>query len=352
MNTGRFTRRDMLIAGASATLAATAGFRPGPALAQGKPEKTKVMLGVGGKPLLYYLPLTIAEQLGYFKDEGLDVEINDFAGGSKALQALMGGSVDVVSGAYEHTIRMQIRGQKLVAFALMGRGMQIGLGVLKRHADKVKSPADAKGMRVGLTAPGSSTHMLATYWFVKGGVKATEFAAIGIGGSPAASVAAAEKGEIELISQPDPVISFLEQRGEVKLLVDTRTMKGNLDLFGGPMPAATLYAQPDFLKNYPGTAQALANAIVRADKWVAKATPEDVAKTVPEQYLLGDRNLYMAAFKKIQDVLSPDGLMPENGPETCLKFIAAAEPETKVDGVKLAETFTNEFVKRANEKYR
>jgi NitT/TauT family transport system substrate-binding protein len=343
----------MVIAGSSATLAAAAGaaLRPYRALAQTKPEKTKVMLGVGGKPLLYYLPLTIAEQRGYFKDEGLDVEINDFAGGSKALQALMGGSVDVVSGAYEHTIRMQIRGQKLVSFALMGRGMQIGLAVLKKYADKVNSPADAKGMKVGLTAPGSSTHMLATFWFARGGIKGNEFSAIGVGGSPAASVAAAEKGEIELISQPDPVISFLEQRDAVKVLVDTRTMKGNIDLFGGPMPAATLYAQPDFLKTNPGTAQALANAIVRADKWIAKASPEEVAKTVPEQYLLGDKNLYMAAFKKVQDVLSPDGIMPEKGPETCLKFIATAEPETKVDHVNLAETFTNDFVRTANTKY-
>ena len=55
-------------------------------------EKQKVSIAVGGKNLLYYLPLTIAEQLGYFKEEGLQVEISDFAGGSKALQALVGGS--------------------------------------------------------------------------------------------------------------------------------------------------------------------------------------------------------------------------------------------------------------------
>src|ERR1019366_9452152 len=73
-------------------------------------EKPKVSIAVGGKNLLYYLPLTIAEQLGYFKDEGLQVELSDFAGGAKALQALVGGSADVVSGAYEHTINMQSKG--------------------------------------------------------------------------------------------------------------------------------------------------------------------------------------------------------------------------------------------------
>ena len=83
-------------------------------------EKPKLTLAVGGKNLLYYLPLTIAETMGYFKAEGLDVTIADFAGGSRALQALIGGSADVVSGAFEHTINMQVKGQRLRAFALRG----------------------------------------------------------------------------------------------------------------------------------------------------------------------------------------------------------------------------------------
>ena len=75
-----------------------------------KPEKSRVTIAVGGKAALYYLPLSLAEQLGYFRDEGLEVEILDFPGGSKALQAMMGGSADVVSGGYDHTIVMQARG--------------------------------------------------------------------------------------------------------------------------------------------------------------------------------------------------------------------------------------------------
>src|SRR6202521_5150793 len=79
------------------------------------PEKGKITIGVGGKTLFYYLPLTIAERKGYFKDEGLEVEIPDFAGGAKALQAMIGGSADVVSGAYEHTITQQAKGQNIEA---------------------------------------------------------------------------------------------------------------------------------------------------------------------------------------------------------------------------------------------
>jgi NitT/TauT family transport system substrate-binding protein len=124
-------RRELITLGATVIASASV---PRWAAAQ-TPEKTKVILAVGGKNLFYYLPLTIAEQLGYFKAEGLDVTIVDFAGGAKALQAVVGGSADVVSGAFEHTINMQFKGQPMRAFVLQGATPQIVLGVNpKTHA--------------------------------------------------------------------------------------------------------------------------------------------------------------------------------------------------------------------------
>jgi len=316
------------------------------AFGQLKPEKTKVALAVGGKSALYYLPLTIAEKLGYFKDAGLDVEISDFQGGAKSLQALMGGSVDVVAGAYEHTMRMQQRGQPIIGFTLIGRGMQMAIAVRTDKAASVKSAADVKGFKFGVSAPGSSTHLLLSYWIGKAGLKSTDIVAIGVGAG-ASVVAGIEKGELDGISQTDPAVSMLEARNAVKVLVDTRTLQGNIDLFGGPMPAACLYAQPDLLTKTPGTAQALSTAIVRANKWLQKAPAEEVAKTVPEQYLLGDRELYKTAFAKVREVYSPDGLMPPGAQEAALKFLAAGDPEIKADQIKLATTWTNEFAQRA-----
>jgi NitT/TauT family transport system substrate-binding protein len=97
-------------------LALAAGFGP-LAYSQtgGQPEKSKVVLGVGGKALLYYLPLTIAERKNFFKEEGLEVEINDFAGGARSLQALVGGSVDVVTGASSTPFGCRPRGRTSAA---------------------------------------------------------------------------------------------------------------------------------------------------------------------------------------------------------------------------------------------
>src|ERR1700693_3499686 len=83
------------------------------------PEKPKVAIAVGGKSSLYYLPLTLAERLGYFKEGGLEGEISDFACRTKALQAMLGGSADVTAGGFAHVIVLQARGQKIQAFVLM-----------------------------------------------------------------------------------------------------------------------------------------------------------------------------------------------------------------------------------------
>ncbi|HEV2008287.1 MAG TPA: ABC transporter substrate-binding protein, partial [Burkholderiales bacterium] len=144
-------------------------------------EKPKITLAVGGKNLFYYLPLTIAEQRGYFKDEGLTVEIVDFPGGAKALQAMVGGSADIVSGAYEHTINMQAKGINIVAIALEGRYSGIVLGVHKNKIAQYKSPKDLKGWKIGVTAPGSSTNMMVSSLLAKDGLKPDAVAIIGVG---------------------------------------------------------------------------------------------------------------------------------------------------------------------------
>ena len=179
--------RNLIIAACAVVAAAL----PFVVQAQGKPEKTKVSIAVGGKSGFYYLPLTIAERLGYFKDEGLDVEISDFEGGSKALQAVVGGSADVVSGAWENTIDQQPKGLNMQGFVLMGRYPAISMGIAKSKAASYKSPKDLKGMKIGVSAPGSSTNRLVLHMLAKDGLKGEDVSIIGVGTS-AGAIAAIE----------------------------------------------------------------------------------------------------------------------------------------------------------------
>ena len=335
-------RRTLL--GAAAALAAPAVLR-----AQSL-EKPKLTIAVGGKNLLYYLPLTIAEQLGYFKQEGLDVTIVDFAGGARALQAVVGGSADVVSGAFEHTVNMQFKGQPMRAFVLQGRAPMIVLGVNPKTMPNYKTVADLKGKKIGVTAPGSSTNVMVNFILAKAGLKPADVSIIGVGAGQGA-VAAMRAGQIDAISNLDPVITLLARSGDLKIVSDTRIVAESDKVFGGPMPAGCLYAPQPFIDKNPGTTQALTNAMVRANKWIQAAGPGDVIKTVPESYLLGDRAVYIDAFLAAKGALSPDGMIPAAGPETAFRALASIDPELAKAKLDLNAVYTNDFVKKANAKY-
>lgn len=332
-------QRRTLMLGACAAIAAPAIVR-----AQSQP---KVTIAVGGKNLLYYLPLTIAESLGYFKDEGLDFTIVDFAGGSRALQAVIGGSADVVSGAYEHTINMQAKGQFLREFALQGRVPQIVLGVNPKTMPNFKTIADLKGKKIGVTAPGSSTNVMLNFVLARAGLKPTDVSVIGVGAGNGA-VAAMRAGQIDTISNLDPVITLLKRSGDLEIVSDTRNVAESDKVFGGPMPAGCMYAPQAYIDKHPQTIQAIANAIVRANKWIQKAGASDIVKAVPESYLLGDRAVYIDAFLASKGALSPDGMIPEAGPATALRALQSIDPALKDAKIDLAATYTNDFVKKAN----
>ena len=309
-------------------------------------EKKKITLGVGGKSLLYYLPLTIAEKKGFLKDEGLDVEIQDFAGGAKSLQGLIGGSIDVVTGAYEHTIRMQAKGQDIRAVLELGRFPAIVVAVKK--GVKWDSPADYKGMKIGVTAPGSSTNLLMNFVLAKAGLTSQDVAFIGVG-SAASAVAAVRNGQIDAISHLEPVISMLERSGDIRVTVDTRTEAGTKALFGGANPAAVIYAKKAFIDANPNTMQAIVNAHYRALRWMASASADEIAAVVPPEYLLGDKALYLAALEHSRASYSQNGAIEPAAMKTANDMLVRFDAELKDAKVDLDKTFDGRFAKKARE---
>src|SRR3982074_1212159 len=297
-------------------------------------EKRDVHIAVGGKTALYSLPRTLTERLNHFKDEGLNVRISDFAGGTRSLEAVVGGSADVVAGAYEHTINMQSRKQSFQAFVLAGASPQISVAISSKLAATYKSHKDLKGLKVGVSAPGSSTNMVVNYLLAQGGLKPTDVAIIGIGAG-ASVIAAMDQGRVDVVSQTDPAVTMLEKDGKVKLIAETRTPEGTQKLFGGPMPAASLYAPIEFVKKNPNTVQALTNATVRALKWMQEASPQQILAVVPEEYLLGNKAMYLFAYNNVKTAYSKDGYFSDAGAKTTLKALASFNLAVKPDAIDL-----------------
>jgi len=330
-------------------LAAALGFAVSASAAAPALEKKEVKIAVGGKTLFYYLPLSLAERLGYFKDEGLEVEIVDFAGGAKALQALIGGSADFVSGAFEHTINMHARGIPAVGIALQTRYAAIALGLPRARAAAYKSPKDLKGLKIGVTAPGSSTNFFVNALLARDGLKPDDVAIIGVGASSNA-VAAMKKGEIDGISNLDPVMTRLELDGDVVAVADTRTAEGMKKYYGGDYAASCIYSTQAFVDKNPNTVRAVASAIVRALHFAKQSSLDQVLAAIPAEYYAGDKEIYKAALAKSIEGYSPDGRFSLAGAENVYKVLKLFEPSVMSASLDVSKTFDNRFVEAAAKK--
>lgn len=322
-----------------------------PALAAvARPEKSRLTVVAGAKAGLTHLPLVIADQLGFFRSEGLSVDIADVPTHRKALEIYLEGGAEVCAGLIEHTLQLQARGQSHQAFVLQARAPQLAFGISTRTMASYRTVADLAGKRIGLAESGSMAGLLARLVLQRSGLRLDEVVLVEM--PPAAAVAALRSAQVDALAQPEPVMSVLEQRAEVRIVADTRTLKGTAEVFGGPMPSTCLHASTDFLQRHPGTCQALAHGIVHALKWLQTAGPGDILKAVPEAFLAGDRAVYLAAFNKVRETLSPDGLLSVEGARNALRVLASVEPGLRPERLDIERTFTNEFARRAKERFR
>jgi NitT/TauT family transport system substrate-binding protein len=315
--------------------------------AAGGGSSSKVTIGIGGQTLLTYLPTTLAQQLGYFQEEGVTVELQDLQGGSKALTAMIGGSTNVTSGYYEHTIQMQAKNQKIKAFVDMGRSSGLVLLVAPKNEGTIKTLADLKGKNVGVTAPGSSTDMFIKYLLSKSGMQTTDAAVSAIGAGSSA-VAAMEQGQVDAAVMLEPDVSVLSKRigHDPVILEDVRSADGLKEVFDADAwPSSSLYAKTEWLDANKETAGKLAKAIKKTLEFIDGHSGEEIAAKMPENFAGGDKVLYAKVIEDLKKTLSKDGTFTENGVQAVLKTQQVANPEVGNKDIQLADTYTNEFLK-------
>lgn len=317
--------------------------------AQTRLEKRQVTLAVDDRTSLLHLPLVLADQLGYFRAEGLQVLLADIASPTPAWQALSSGA-DVVSGSFEHVLQQQARGHGLRSFVLQTRAPQAVLGVSPKALPYFRDVKDLKGRRVGVTVLGGPSHRLAQQALarVDTPVNGVEFVEVGPGWG---ALSAYRSAQIDALCHADPVMSTLEQHGEIRVVADTRSYNETVLLFGGPLPSSCLYANETFVTTNPQTCEVMAHAVVRALKWLQTASLSDIIKAVPER-LLGDRALYLAAFNKARSSFTSDGMMPTSGPQTLQQHLARFDESLRGTTLELSRTFSNEMAARAKARYK
>lgn len=322
------------------------GFGVLPSCAGRPSSRHPVRIAIGGQRQLIYLPTTLAQELGFYRDAGLDVELQDMAGGSKALEAMLGGSADVVSGFYDHTIQMAAEGRELTAFVTMLRYPGLVLVTSPAAAAQIATPADLKGRIAGVTTPGSSSQMLLTYILGRSGLSLESVSVTAIG-SAATAIAAVERGKVDAGMMADPAFTMMRRRNPgVRVLADLRTGEGVKAAMGSDSyPASVLYSNGNWIRAHHDEAARLARAITRTLAWMRTHPVEEIAAKTPATFRGEDLALYTDALRNSLPMFSPDGLMPAGGPEIVRTLLAGSMEKVRNANIDLAKTYTNDLAK-------
>lgn len=338
------SRRSMLLAALGA-LSTTSGFSA--QSSESGRQLPRVKVAMAANQSLYHLPLTVADQMGFFRQAGVQLEWVAHESGAQALQSLLTGNADVMAGAYEHLFGLHQKGLPYQSFVQVSRTPQICLGGSLRGGKDWQAFSDMRGARIGISAFDSTTHWMASQWLRRHGMNPVEVTFVEVGSSTGV-LDALRNGTIDAVSNPDPMMHWLEQKNEIRLLAETRTLSGTRNVMGGPVPGASLFAHVDYLQRQPDRVQALTDAVVLALKWLPTAGLRDILKTVPPSHWSWDRAAYLGAFEKLRESYAVDGLVRGAEVKRAWEVHAALRTSPVTTRIFPERTYTNLFVQAAH----
>lgn len=301
---------------------------------------------VGGIEKQIYLPVKLAEQLGYFNDSGLDIHFLTDRNGINAETELLSGSVQGVVGFYDHTINLQARGKQVQSVIQLTVTPGEAIVVSENASRRILSIEQLNGSSFGVTGLGSSTNNIIRYLAKKSGIKGSGIHIIPVGAGDH-FIAALTEGRADAGISSEPTVSRLVSSGRAKVLLDLRSIKETQATFGGPYPAACLYMPTAWVKTHHGEVQKIVLALNRALAYFQTHSAAEISEQMPPAFYASDKENYILALKNSIEMFSPDGRMPENGPLTVLNVLKDFDRNVQGKSINLQNTFTNEFIPAA-----
>jgi NitT/TauT family transport system substrate-binding protein len=292
-----------------------------------------------------WLPVRLANTLGYFGERNLKVSTSDVSGLSKAMEALLGGSVEIAAAGLDQVFQVAAEGRNVRSFVVLYTRPTMTIAVAPAMTGKITDISGLKKHPFGVSSPGSPTHEQLNYQLATHGLSADDVSVVSIG-TGAASLAALEHGQVDAAVLVGSAITTYEGRNPGAVFIaDSRTAEGSRKMFGAEIfPNAVLIAQDSWLKANPDSTRAFAGAVLKAMAWMRTHTAEDIRAKMSESERLPDVEADLQAIRQAQKTLSPDGVILDSGLEVVRKYVAISSEKVRGANIDLTKVSTNEFV--------
>ncbi|WP_253670900.1 ABC transporter substrate-binding protein [Streptoalloteichus tenebrarius] len=344
MRRGRWSRA---LAAASVVVAvlASAGCRESRTLPLGEDGQPEITIMVGGVDKVIYLPAMLTERLGGFERQGLRVKLLSEQSGANAETTLLSGDVHAVVGFYDHTIDLQAKDQCITSVVQLADVPGEVELVAANKADEIRSPADFRGRKLGVTSLGSSTDFLTRYLAGSAGLSTSDYTTVKVGAGQT-FIAGMTNGGIDAGMTTDPTVAQLVNSGKAKIIADMRTEEGTRQALGGLYPASSVYMKCEIVERYPEVVQKLANAFVETLRWLKQHTPEEIADRMPPSFANAGRDLYVQSIRDSVGMFNGTGRMKPEGAQNVLNVLSqfSTNVKPKKDRIDLSRTYTTRFV--------
>ncbi|HEX6548816.1 MAG TPA: ABC transporter substrate-binding protein, partial [Candidatus Dormibacteraeota bacterium] len=302
----------------------------------------------GGLSKQIYLPNMLTQQLGYFKEQNLNVTLVDEGSGQGSETEVVAGNVDAGSGSYNHTIELQAQGKNIETVCQFGIAPGEAEMVDAKKASTITSMSDLKGKNLGVTDIGSGTHTVTLALLGQKGISGDQahFVAVGAGDT---FIAAMTQGRIVAGMTTEPTISRLTTSGQGKVLVDLRTPDLTKQALGGDYPFIGVWMKNEYVNSHKDTVQRLVNAYSKTMKFIHSHSADEIAAKMPADYYAGNKDLYVTALKNQLAIFNDSCKMPSDGPPTVLKIEQnyVSSFKSKNATIDLSKTYTNDFANKA-----
>ncbi len=316
-------------------------------VAQGGSTPT-VKLMVGGIDKQIYLPYQLAQNLGFYKKYGVNVELStEQNGGVGAEEAMASGQVDMAGAWYIHAIDFQSKGKDVISIVQLSGAP--GEREMCGTNSGVHSAADFKGKTLGVTDLGSGTDELTQFLASQKGIKRTDYHTLAVGAG-ATAIAAIQRDTAQCVMTTQPTVGALESKHLAYSALDLATTQGATAALGGAWPAAAVLARADWVNSHQDAVQKVVDALVATMHWISTHSAADIANALPPQFVSNStitKDQYVSGLTTDKGQFLPDGIMPAGGPKTIYNMEKVLGVD--VSKVKLADTFTNTYALKANQ---